>query len=107
MDLQPIPGPRGLPILGNLLDLRDDEAPLRAIENLADMYGEIYKIKVGGKTQIIVSSAEMMKEVMDEKRFLKTAIPGLAERKPNGLIVAGTLDPDWEQAHRILRPVGQ
>ena len=41
---------------------------------------------------------------MDEKRFMKTAIPGLhRDGKPDGLIVAGTLDPDWEQGHRILR----
>lgn len=105
MELQPIPGPRALPFLGNLLDLRNEEAPLRALEHLADIYGEIFKITVGGTTSIIVSSAELMKEVMDEKKFIKNAIPGLAKRKPNGLIVAGTLDPDWEQAHRILRPV--
>ena len=107
MDLEPIPGPRGLPFIGNMLDIRDEEAPLRALERLADIYGPIYQLTFpGGRRNIIVSSADLMKEVMDEKRFMKTAIPGLhQDGKADGLIVAGTLDPDWEQAHRILRPV--
>jgi hypothetical protein len=55
---------------------------------------------------VVVAGAEMMKEVMDEKRFFKTPIPGLhQEGRADGLIVAGTGDPDWMHAHRILRPV--
>lgn len=106
MDFEPIPGPRGLPFLGNALDLQDDEAKIRAFERLADTYGTIFQITVGGQRLVVVSSAEMMKEVMDEKRFFKTAIPALHEDgKADGLIVAGTADPDWAQGHRILRPV--
>ena len=105
MDFEPIPGPRGLPFIGNLLDIRDEEAPLRAFERMAGIYGPIYRVTLGGKTSVIVSSADLMKEVMDEKRFMKTAIPGLhQDGKADGLIVAGTLDPDWEQGHRILQP---
>lgn len=106
MDFEPIPGPRGLPIVGNVLDLRDEEATVRAFERLADTYGEIFQIKVNGQRLVMVASAEMMKEVMDEKRFMKTAIPALhSDERPDGLIVAGTNDPDWGQAHRILAPV--
>jgi hypothetical protein len=43
-----IPGPRGLPILGNILDLQDPEAvPIHAVERLIDIYGQIYKFRVG------------------------------------------------------------
>lgn len=105
MDLEPIPGPRGLPLLGNMLDLRDEEAPLRAMERMADIYGPIYRLRLQGKETLVVSSPSMMKEIMDEKRFMKTAIPGLSrEGEPSGVIIAGTLDPDWEQGHRMLRP---
>lgn len=108
MDYSPIPGPRGLPILGNLLDLRDPEAPLHAMGRLADTYGPIYELNVGGEKRLMVSSAEMMKEVMDEKRFIKLGVlPLIRPGRPNGVIVASTLDPDWEQGHRILRPVSE
>lgn len=84
-----------------------DEAPLRAMERMADMYGPIYQLKIGKETRFMVSSAEMMKEIMDEKRFMKFGVTPLMEPgRPNGVIVAPTLDPDWEQGHRILRPVG-
>lgn len=104
MDFEPIPGPRGLPIVGNFLDLRDSEATIHAFNRMADTYGPIYQLNVGGQRLVVVCSAEMMKEVMDEKRFFKTPISGLANDKANGLIIAGTGDPDWAQAHRILRP---
>ena len=94
MDLEDIPGPRGLPFLGNMLDLRDDEAPLRALERLAEIYGPIYQVQIGGRRSLVVSSAELMKEAMgDEKRFMKTAIPGLhQEGGADGLIVAGKFE---------------
>ena len=109
MEFEPIPGPRGLPIVGNFLDLRDEEATINAFNRMADTYGPIYQLTVGGQRLVVVCSAGMMKEFFDEKRFFKTAIPGLSgegkEGKADGLIVAGTADPDWVQAHRILRPV--
>lgn len=103
--MEPIPGPRGLPFLGNMLDLMNDEAPLRAIEHLADIYGPVYQIQVGGRRSIIVSSATVMKELMDEKRYIKTPSAALTRGKgAKGLFAAAGDDPDWGQAHRILMP---
>lgn len=34
----PIPGPKGIPILGNLYDI-ESEVPLNSLELLADTYG--------------------------------------------------------------------
>ena len=91
MDYEPIPGPRGLPILGNILDLRDEEASLRAFERLADTYGPIFQLTINGQRLVVVAGAEMMKEAMDEKRFFKPPIRGLhREGKADGLIAAGT-----------------
>lgn len=106
MDLEPIPSPRGLPFIGNIFDINDEEGPVRAFERMADIYGPIYYVMLGGQRHVVVSGADLMKEVLDEKRFMKTAIAGLHDNeKPDGLIVAGTMDPDWEQGHRVLRPV--
>lgn len=34
----PIPGPRGVPLMGNILDI-ESEIPLRSLEMMADTYG--------------------------------------------------------------------
>lgn len=105
MEYDSIPGPKGWPVVGNLSDIKDPEGPLRALDRLAELYGPVVRLTMFGKRTLIVSDAKIMKEVLDEKRYLKTAIPGLSNsNRPDGLIVAGTMDPDWQQGHRILRP---
>ena len=105
---EPIPGPKALPFVGNLLDLLDDEAPLRALEHLAAVYGPVYKLSRQGKRVLIVSSAQVMEEICDEARFVK-APPGALtmkgdDQRASGLFTATSDDPDWGQAHRILMP---
>jgi cytochrome P450 / NADPH-cytochrome P450 reductase len=101
-----IPGPRGLPIIGNLLDIaHDKKTPILALERFADLYGPIYQFTVGGQRRIIVSSAALFEELTNEARFVKvppttlTSAPG-----PYGLFAARNEDPDWGQGHRILMP---
>lgn len=36
----PIPGPKGVPLLGNIYDI-DQEVPLNSLELLADNYGTV------------------------------------------------------------------
>jgi cytochrome P450 / NADPH-cytochrome P450 reductase len=99
-----IPGPYGLPFLGNIFDM-DMELPIRGLERLADQYGPIYQITLRGQRQIICSSAEMMEELTDEKRFVKLPPKAISELPgPKGLFAAKNDDPDWAQAHRILMP---
>lgn len=78
---QPIPQPPPLPILGNLLDLRDPEAPIYALENLAETYGPIYKLTKGKTNIIVVSSIAMVEELMDEMRFVKAPPLALGKRR--------------------------
>lgn len=103
----PIPSPRGLPILGNLLDIQD-EVPIRALDNLADVYGPIYKLRFGGSERIFISNRELLEEICDEKRFCKIlpqGLSGLRDGKASGLFNAPhESDPDWGQAHRTLMP---
>ena len=103
--MEEIPGPRAWPILGNMLDVRSEEGPLKAFENLADIYGPIYQLTLAGQKVIHVSSAELMKQLVDEKQFLKTPPIALDARKgARPLFTARSNDPDWGQAHRILTP---
>ena len=104
---QQIPGPRALPLIGNLLDLQD-EVPLHALERLADIYGPIFKITIKGQERIFVSNHELFDELCDETRFFKRAPQALQSSDSSaaqGLFSAHSeKSEDWAQAHRILIP---
>ena len=101
-----IPGPRALPLLGNLLDVwHDRDLPLLGIERIAEMYGPIYQATIKGDRRIFCSSGALLEELQDEKRFVKKPLTVLADSPgPKGLLAARTENPDWGQAHRILMP---
>jgi cytochrome P450/NADPH-cytochrome P450 reductase len=103
-----IPSPRGLPLIGNILDIQN-EVPLHGIERLLDIYGPIIKLNLFGNERITVGSADLLEELCDEKRFWKTPSDGLASLKDkdknSGLFTAPSEeDMDWQQAHRTLMP---
>lgn len=101
-----IPGPRALPIVGNLFDLWDGEGSIiRSLERVADAYGPIYQASVGrGRRRIIVSSAALLEEFTDERRFVKVPPLVTNDKDAKGLFTAPSEDPDWGQGHRILMP---
>ena len=102
-----IPGPPGLPFIGNLLDVRNGEYPLKALNCLADQYGPIYQLTVGGTRRLLVSSRKLLDELCDEKRFSKVPPPALSSTPKDavaGLFTARNDDPNWGLAHRVLLP---
>ncbi|KAK9984514.1 hypothetical protein SO802_034039 [Lithocarpus litseifolius] len=56
------PGPKPIPIIGNLLELGDK--PHRSLAKLAKTHGPIMSLKLGQITSVVVSSATMAKEVL-------------------------------------------
>ncbi|RDY13857.1 Geraniol 8-hydroxylase, partial [Mucuna pruriens] len=56
------PGPSRFPIVGNLLEL--GEKPHKSLAKLAKIHGPIMSLKLGQITTVVVSSAEMAKEVL-------------------------------------------
>jgi cytochrome P450 / NADPH-cytochrome P450 reductase len=103
-----IPHPPQLPFIGNILDLQD-EVPARALENLANIYGPIYKLRIQNVERVFVCNHALVDEVCDEKRFWKMTSPALSSlamgSKARGLFTAPSeADPDWVQAHRTLLP---
>lgn len=78
---------------------------MKAMENLADIYGPFYQLTLGGQKYYVASSAELLKQLCDETRWIKAPPPALANSPgPKGLFLARGDDPDWGQAHRILAP---
>jgi len=59
--LRPVPGPKGLPIIGNALDL--PEYPEKKYMEWAREYGELFKIQLGWNDWVFVNSDEAVKVV--------------------------------------------
>lgn len=110
----PIPSPPALPFIGNLLNVgkvERGEASLKPFERLADEYGPIYKLQLGGSERTVVTNHKLFSELCDETRFFKVAgqaledLNKLREVGVSGLFTATSeRDADWAQAHRILMP---
>ncbi|KAF3153305.1 hypothetical protein TWF594_000326 [Orbilia oligospora] len=104
--IKPVPGPPGLPLVGNIFDI-DLVTPLKTLEGFADQYGPIYKLSLGGKELLVLSSWELIHECCDEKRFAKQVAGGLEQVRNgvgDGLFTAYTGEENWGIAHRILIP---
>jgi cytochrome P450/NADPH-cytochrome P450 reductase len=105
ISLDEIPGPRGLPVLGNIRDL-DADAPIESLMRLADEYGPIYKLATPNGSRLIVTGPELLDEICDDALFDKKVSGGQAvirgEMGTSGLFTSDTQDPMWARAHNIL-----
>ncbi|KAF3767140.1 hypothetical protein M406DRAFT_39325 [Cryphonectria parasitica EP155] len=103
----PIPSPPGLPLIGNVTDI-DPNFPLGSLLNMAETYGEIYRMNLAGRSVAVVSSYALINEVCNEKRFKKEIKGVLSEVRSgvhDGLFTAkGPEEPNWGIAHRVLMP---
>lgn len=63
--LDKVPGPRGNPIVGIGLDLPPNAT--QKFYDWANEYGEVYKVRVGWWTWVVLNSPEAIKEVFDKQ----------------------------------------
>lgn len=119
--ITPIPEPPGLPFLGHVTEI-DREVPLRSFVSLADKYGEyyserkesltvpptnvvhigeIYRLRLPGRSIVVGSSHHIVDELCDEKRFIKVPKGALHEIR-NG-VHDGLFTVGWPGAtrHRV------
>jgi cytochrome P450/NADPH-cytochrome P450 reductase len=105
LSLDELPGPRALPVLGNVLDI-DAAGPMAGFVRMAGEYGPIFKLDVPGGVRVFVSGPDLVDEVCDDARFDKLVGGGLASLRAAGagpgLFAADTDDPLWHRAHSIL-----
>ncbi|MEP2736604.1 MAG: cytochrome P450 [Erythrobacter sp.] len=104
--LHPIPQPPGKPFIGNTVTV-DASRMIQSLMGLAEEHGPIFKLDMMGTTIIMVSGADLVAEVCDEKRFDKTVRGPLKRLRliaGDGLFTGNTDDPNWSKAHNILLP---
>lgn len=103
----PIPQPKGLPWLGNLLQLPKDGLAQALLETSRQFPEGIYQLDFGGRRVPFVYSADLVAELSDETRFRKLIGPPLSFLRAgagDGLFTAHQDEPNWGKAHRILLP---
>ena len=102
-----IPGPKGVPVLGNMFDVPADRTIQTAME-LVREHGPMVRLQTPVGDRFIASGLDMIDDLCDDERFDKLVGDGQkAVRKfgtSNGLFTSDTDDPNWSKAHNILLP---
>ncbi|KAI1384394.1 putative cytochrome P450 [Hypoxylon trugodes] len=98
------PGPRTLPIIGNL-HLMPKFKPYKQFTEWGERYGPIYSLMVGSSPLIVLQSQEIAKELLDKRGSSYSSRPDmyiLSDLCSRGLRqVAMKYTPTWRQVHRI------
>ncbi|CCC14922.1 hypothetical protein SMACR_07680 [Sordaria macrospora] len=103
----PIPRPPGIPVLGNLFDITPANT-WWSLKTLAEKYGEIFQVKILGKTIVFVASAALAEELCDEQRFQKYVGGPIVEIRAtvhDSLFTAFHHEQSWGIHHRIIAPL--
>ncbi|MEV4570075.1 cytochrome P450 [Nonomuraea sp. NPDC049419] len=102
-----IPAPKGLPFVGNTLQI-PSHAPVEHFMKVAAEYDEgIVQFEIAGRRVVLVHDPDLVSEVCDESRFVKRIKPPLTivrDFAGDGLFTADAGEPVWGHAHRILMP---
>jgi cytochrome P450/NADPH-cytochrome P450 reductase len=104
--LHPIPHPPRTPVLGNMLTV-DGDAPIQDLMRISREQGPIFWLDMMGTPLVVVSGADLVAELCDEKRFDKAVRGSLRRVRMLGgdaLFTAETQEPNWQKAHNILLP---
>lgn len=102
-----IPMPRRLPVIGHLHQIPRGKFMQHLIAVARAQEEGIVSLDFGGRIGIIVSSAELARELCDETRFRKVLGAGLNKVRDfagDGLFTAHGTEANWAKAHRILMP---
>ncbi|KAJ8450759.1 hypothetical protein Cgig2_021231 [Carnegiea gigantea] len=101
-ELPPVPKVPGVPLLGNLLQLKEKK-PYKTFTNWAEIYGPIYSIQLGSSHAIVLSNAEVAKEAM------VTRFPSISTRKLSNALTILTNDKcmvatsDYNDFHKTVK----
>ena len=70
------PGPPTLPIIGNL-HLMPKEKPHLQFQKWAEEYGPVYSLILGTKVMIVLSSDQVVKDLLDKRSGIYSSRPDL------------------------------
>ena len=102
--LSDLPGPKGLPLLGNLLQLNFKQLH-RILERWCDEFGTLYAFKLGLRPVVVVADPELIQHILRNRpklyRRLGTIEPVTKEMGINGVFSAE--GDDWKRQRGVDR----
>ncbi|CAL4913549.1 unnamed protein product [Urochloa decumbens] len=98
------PGPRPLPLIGNLLDL--GAAPHRSLARLAARHGSLMTLRLGAVTTVVASSATAARDVLQrhDAALSSRSVPDAARARAHGEHSVGWLppaSPRWRALRKV------
>jgi cytochrome P450 len=96
--LSQLPGPIGLPILGNLLQIDLQKLHL-VLEEWSDSYGDIYKFKIANKTVVAISDSALIQNILRDRPETYRRVSSI-ERVARELGIHGVFSAEGEQWQR-------
>ena len=108
--LRAVPGPRGLPLVGNTLQLKAQ--PQKQFQAWALQYGELFKIQMGWENWVFVNSPAAVKEIFDKQ---SASTSGRVPMPVGSDLISGGMrfllmgyTPKWRKlrsiVHKLLTP---
>ncbi|XP_028665021.1 cytochrome P450 2B11-like [Erpetoichthys calabaricus] len=96
------PGPRPLPLLGNLLHLKG-ETLVNAFLKLADKYGQVFTLHLGPRRVVVICGYNHVKKALVDQAEDFAAKPDFAitDRTSKGYGIAFTNGNRWKQLRRF------
>lgn len=101
------PGPKTLPVIGNLHQLTGSGLPHHAVTNLCRKYGAVLRLQLGELFAVVVSSPEAAKQVLKTNEISFAQRPGMyavevmAYDHDHSSIVFSPYDDYWRQLRKI------
>lgn len=101
INLSQLPGPKGLPLLGNVLQLKLPKLHL-ILEEWADRYGEMYKFNIFNKSAVVISNTELIHQILRERPVTYRRISAMEntsrEHETNGVLTSEGDHWRWQRS---------
>jgi cytochrome P450 len=101
--LKDLPGPRGLPLLGNLLQL-DVKRAHTILERWADEYGDFYRFRLGRTDAVAISAPALIDQILKDRplRFTRIGIMRDAFLDTGIDCVFSAEGTDWRRQRKLV-----
>ncbi|OLT31971.1 reductase [Rhodococcus sp. CUA-806] len=103
----PIPERPVLPYVGHALGIPRGNKLVDHLLDECEQLGPIFRLRIFGNDQIIVSGSDLVSELTDPSVFSKCVHSDLIRLRDiggDGLFTAYNEEPNWRRAHNILMP---
>lgn len=102
--LRKAPGPKGLPVLGNLVDLSRDT--LGFLEKATQDYGDIVSLQLGRFPTLLVSESDMVEDVLLKKNkdYMKNRVFWRQLRALMGKGILTAEGSEWQRQRKVAAP---